>query len=126
MSWILKIRAGIVLGVVLVMPAVADEECGKAFTDVFREVSPSVVHVCALAIDPFSVVHRVQHGVGTGFVADWQGHIVTEFLPELIEKGRVARAWHGINGRIVPLQFVFAFGIPPGDMRRFHENRHQQ
>ena len=260
MSWSLRIRAGIVLGFVLVMPAVADEECGKAFTDVFREVSPSVVQVYSVAIDPFSVVHRVQHGVGTGFVVDRRGHIVTnahivhgtsqvmlspgdgamlpaevvgsdpisdlavikpavadvslppvvlgdsdkvligqevlaigfpfgigktatrgivsgmervvpqstfswmtpylqtdaaispgnsggplvdrcgrviavntlgslagqninfsipinlvaEFLPQLIEKGRVVRPWHGINGRIVPFQFVFAFGIPPG------------
>ncbi len=40
--------------------------------------------------------------------------LVHELLPELIEKGRVSRAWHGINGRIVPLPLAFALGVPPG------------
>ena len=260
MSWILSVRAGVVLVCVLAIPAVPAEECGKTFSEVFREVSPSVVQVYSVAIDPFSVVHRVQHGVGTGFLVDGDGHVVTnahivhgtsqimlstgdealfpaelvgsdpisdlavirpagpapdlpfaafgdsdglavgeevlaigfpfgigktatrgivsgtgrvmpfstfswmtpylqtdaaispgnsggplvdrcgrvvavntlgsvagqnvnfsipinlvrELLPELIETGRVVRAWHGINGRIVPFQFVFAFGIHPG------------
>ena len=39
-----------------------------------------------------------------------------ELIPELIEKGRVSRAWHGINGAIVPMPFVFILGIPPGYM----------
>jgi S1-C subfamily serine protease len=40
--------------------------------------------------------------------------LVRALLPELIEKGRVSRAWHGINGHIVPLPLAFALGIPPG------------
>jgi putative serine protease PepD len=40
--------------------------------------------------------------------------LVRELIPELIEKGRVSRAWHGINGRIVPIAMAFALGIPPG------------
>ena len=42
--------------------------------------------------------------------------LAMELLPELIEKGRVSRAWHGINGAIVPMPFVFVLGIPPGYM----------
>ena len=40
--------------------------------------------------------------------------LVTELAPELIETGHVSRAWHGINGRIIPLPLAFALDIPPG------------
>ncbi len=42
-----------------------------------RETSPSVVQIFSVTIDPFSVLERVQHGVGTGFVIDDDGRIVT-------------------------------------------------
>ena len=51
--------------------------CDKSFTEVFREVSPSVVQIFSVSIDPFSLMHRVQHSVGTGFVIDDDGHVVT-------------------------------------------------
>lgn len=40
--------------------------------------------------------------------------LVKTLLPELIEQGHVSRAWHGINGRMIPLPLAFALGIPPG------------
>jgi S1-C subfamily serine protease len=40
--------------------------------------------------------------------------LVRELVPELIESGKISRAWHGINGRIVPLPLAFALDIPPG------------
>ena len=40
--------------------------------------------------------------------------LLQEFVPQLIKEGRVIRAWHGINGRIVPPQLIFTFGIMPG------------
>jgi S1-C subfamily serine protease len=39
---------------------------------------------------------------------------VREYLPQLIERGRVIRAWHGINGAIVPPSLAYSFGIRPG------------
>jgi putative serine protease PepD len=39
---------------------------------------------------------------------------VREVVKELIDHGRVVRAWHGIHGRIVPPPLVLSFGIPPG------------
>ena len=51
--------------------------CDKSFADVFRQVSPSVVQIYAVSIDPFSLLHRVQHAVGSGFVVDDDGHVVT-------------------------------------------------
>jgi putative serine protease PepD len=55
----------------------AAASCDKTFTEVFRDISPSVVQVFSVSIDPFSVLERVQHGVGTGFVIDDEGHIAT-------------------------------------------------
>ena len=51
--------------------------CNKPFSEVFRDVSPSVVRIFMVAIDPYSVMERVQLGVGTGLVIDDDGHIVT-------------------------------------------------
>lgn len=41
---------------------------------------------------------------------------VSELVPQLVEKGYVVRAWHGIHGQLVPAPLVFALGIAPGLM----------
>ena len=51
--------------------------CNKAFSEIFNDVSASVVRVFVVAIDPYSSLERVQLGVGTGLVIDDDGHIVT-------------------------------------------------
>lgn len=53
------------------------QHCDRPFADVFREISPAVVQVFTVSIDPFSLVHRVEHSVGTGFAIDSDGHVVT-------------------------------------------------
>ena len=67
----------------------ADEQ---ANIDLFRRVSPSVVHITTLETqrDMFSMnVMQVPRGTGTGFVWDAQGHIVTNF--HVIQGGSGAR-----------------------------------
>jgi S1-C subfamily serine protease len=56
---------------------VSSSSCDKSFSEVFEEVSPSIVRIFSVAIDPFSVIKRVQMGLGTGLVIDDDGHIVT-------------------------------------------------
>ncbi len=51
--------------------------CNKAFSEVFREVSSSVVRITSVSIDPYSQLERVSVGVGAGVVIDGEGHIVT-------------------------------------------------
>jgi len=51
-------------------------------TEIFRQVSPSVVHITTLvtASGPFSLnAQQVPEGTGSGFVWDQDGHIVTNF-----------------------------------------------
>jgi S1-C subfamily serine protease len=70
-------------------PLSADEQ---ANVDLFKRVSPSVVHITTLATqrDMFSMnVMQVPRGTGTGFVWDAQGHIVTNF--HVIQGGSGAR-----------------------------------
>jgi S1-C subfamily serine protease len=67
----------------------ADEQ---ANIDLFKRVSPSVVHITTLETqrDMFSLdVMQVPRGTGTGFVWDAQGHIVTNF--HVIQGGSGAR-----------------------------------
>jgi S1-C subfamily serine protease len=70
-------------------PLAADEQ---ANIEVFRRVSPSVVHITTLAAqrDLFSLnVEQVPRGTGTGFVWDASGHVVTNF--HVIQGGSGAR-----------------------------------
>jgi S1-C subfamily serine protease len=60
--------------------------------DVFKRISPSVVHITTLTIerDFFNrAVQQVPRGTGTGFVWDNSGHIVTNF--HVIQEGSGAR-----------------------------------
>jgi len=71
--WLLILYAGVFL-----IPAwVSAATCNKPFSEVFHDVSPSVVRIFMVAIDPYSAMERVQLGVGTGLVIDDVGHIVT-------------------------------------------------
>jgi S1-C subfamily serine protease len=70
-------------------PLAADEQ---NTIDLFRRLSPSVVHITTLAAqrDVFSLnVQQVPRGTGTGFVWDTAGHIVTNF--HVIQGGSGAR-----------------------------------
>jgi S1-C subfamily serine protease len=70
-------------------PLGADEQ---ANVELFRRISPSVVHITTLEMqrDFFSMnVQQVPRGTGTGFVWDEQGHIVTNF--HVIQGGSGAR-----------------------------------
>jgi S1-C subfamily serine protease len=61
----------------LSLPVAQAASCNKPFSDVFRDISPSVVRIFSVTIDPFSLTKRVKLAVGTGVVIDDQGHIVT-------------------------------------------------
>src|SRR5688572_15125889 len=57
-------------------------EIEQTTIEVFRSVSPSVVHITTLvtAAAPFSLdVQQIPEGTGSGFVWDTDGHIVTNY-----------------------------------------------
>lgn len=51
--------------------------CKNSFADVFEAVSPSVVTVTAITVDPYRVVNRVTPKLGSGFVIDPGDLIIT-------------------------------------------------
>lgn len=61
--------------------SLAEEE--KTTISIFREASPSVVHITTTAVvrqDPFSLdILQIPKGSGSGFIWDRDGHIVTNF-----------------------------------------------
>jgi S1-C subfamily serine protease len=59
-------------------------------------------------------INTLTAGIGENLGFAVPADLVREVLPQIIESGHVSRAWHGINGRIVPLPLAFALGIPPG------------
>jgi len=61
-------------------PAALAEErpaCAKPLPELFKEASPSVVFVSAVGIDPFKVTDRVVTSIGSGFIVDADGLILT-------------------------------------------------
>jgi S1-C subfamily serine protease len=61
----------------LEVPA-AQRDDGLSIEDIYRRAAPGVVQVTALGADPFSG-QQSQRGLGSGFVIDKAGHIVTNF-----------------------------------------------
>jgi S1-C subfamily serine protease len=70
--WLIILCAWILLPSLIVAAT-----CNKPFSKVYNEVSPSVVRIFMVVIDPYSALQRVQLGVGTGVVFDNDGHIFT-------------------------------------------------
>jgi S1-C subfamily serine protease len=54
-----------------------DESCTQPLTSVFKQVSPAVVFISAVSINPYRMNDRVEHIVGSGFIVDRSGLILT-------------------------------------------------
>jgi serine protease Do len=57
--------------------ASAGPACTEPIPDIFQRVSPSVVYISAVAIDPFGVPSRVNSLVGSGFIISDDGLVLT-------------------------------------------------
>jgi S1-C subfamily serine protease len=53
------------------------ERCGDSVADIYERVSPAVVYVTATSINPFQLSNRVDRVVGSGFIFDSSGLILT-------------------------------------------------
>jgi serine protease Do len=51
--------------------------CSASIPELFKRVSPSVVYITATTINPYQLSERVSHIVGTGFIYDPSGLILT-------------------------------------------------
>jgi serine protease Do len=55
----------------------ADLNCTHSISDLFKQVSPSVVFISASFIDPFKGVNRVKTVIGSGFLISKDGLVLT-------------------------------------------------
>ncbi len=60
-----------------VTPAVANPDCAEPMPELFQRVSPSVVSISALTLDPFKISSRVSIAVGSGFIINNEGLVLT-------------------------------------------------
>lgn len=82
-----------------------DQHCDKAATTIFDQVSPAVVFIYATSINPYRVADRVEHFVGSGFIFDASGLILTN---SHVAFGRQSIVVTLDNGASVPAQLVGA------------------
>jgi S1-C subfamily serine protease len=54
-----------------------EEPCNAPLTSIFKQVSPAVVFITAVSINPYRMNDRVEHVVGSGFIIDNSGLILT-------------------------------------------------
>jgi S1-C subfamily serine protease len=73
MRGIVALLVGLVLGLPARAQAAIGEECDKSFSEIFREVSPVVVFITALSVNPFRLRDRMQAGLGAGLMVDGEG-----------------------------------------------------
>jgi len=55
----------------------AGSDCTTSAPDIFRRLSPSVVSVAAVSVDPLAVSDRVTTTIGSGFIIDPSGLVIT-------------------------------------------------
>ncbi len=57
--------------------AKTSSDCTEPIPELFRRVSPSVVFISAVAIDPFRLTDRVSSSIGSGFIISKEGLVLT-------------------------------------------------
>src|SRR5437870_13680003 len=55
----------------------ADGECKQSAVAIYEISSPAVVFISATTINPYRVSERVEHIIGSGFIIDEQGLVLT-------------------------------------------------
>lgn len=82
--------------------------CSNTAAAIYEQVSPGVVYVEGTSINPYRVTDRVEHIVGSGFIINTEGVIVTNSHVAL---GRQALSVTLDNGATVPARLVAADAI---------------
>ncbi len=67
-----------IVGIGLGIPQLkANPNCTDSVAELFKRVSPSVVFISAISIDPFQVINRVKTVIGSGFIFSKNGLVLT-------------------------------------------------
>jgi S1-C subfamily serine protease len=81
------------------------EPCTESIPDLFERVSPAVVTITAITVDPYNLQERVQTVIGSGFVIDAKGLVLTNAHVVFGRKAIMATLDDGV---VVPADLVGA------------------
>src|SRR5262249_60942239 len=95
---------GMTLSVTSVARA-ADGECKKTAAAVYKQASPAVVYISATSINPYRLADRVEHIVGSGFIIDGEGLVLTN---SHVAYGRQSMTVKLDNGATLPARLLGA------------------
>jgi len=74
------LRMRVLLAALALIPAasaLAASECNQTIADLYDSKSPAVVRITALTINPYRMDDRIQQAVGSGFIIDAKGLVMT-------------------------------------------------
>jgi S1-C subfamily serine protease len=103
--WILLYALGCGLAIADKKQEPTDDPCNEPLTSIFKRASPSVVFITALSINPYRLNDRVEHVVGSGFIIDSSGLVLTN---SHVAFGRQLIVITLDDGTTVPAQLVGA------------------
>jgi serine protease Do len=67
----------IALALIPAASALAAAECNQSIAELYESMSPAVVRITALSINPYRMEDRIQMATGSGFIIDDQGLVMT-------------------------------------------------
>ena len=95
-----------ILFVVVASSASAQENpCSESAPAIYERVSPAVVFIEGTSINPYRTTQRVEHVVGSGFIIDTDGLVLTNSHVAL---GRQALSVTLDDGTVLPARLVAA------------------
>ena len=76
-EYLFSILIASIITAIGITPAICNSDCAEPTPELFQPVSPSVVSISALALDPFKISSRVSTAVGSGFIINNGGFVLT-------------------------------------------------
>jgi serine protease Do len=76
-GYLFSILVASIITAIGMTPAMGSSDCDEPMPELFERVSPSVVSISALALDPFKISGRISTAVGSGFIIDDEGLVLT-------------------------------------------------
>src|SRR5215475_1149223 len=81
------------------------DEYAEAATEIYERVAPAVVLIHAVSINPYRLTERVEHSVGSGFIFDPEGLVLTN---SHVAFGRQSLVVRLNDGALLPARLIGA------------------
>src|SRR5205085_12114153 len=88
-----------------IKPPPAKSRCTQSIPMIFQTDSPAVVYISATSINPSNAVDRVEHIIGSGFIIDAEGLVLTN---SHVAFGRQALVVRLDDGTSLPARLIGA------------------